>query len=107
MNVRTLMGLLVSLGVGFGIWFYLQNVPRSGVDDRPRSPLVVATRDLGAGAMLQALDLTIVQIPTEELPPDAVDDPAPLVGAVLSNVRFAGEAIHARHAGHARAPGAA
>ena len=93
MNVRTLVAVVVSLGVGFGIWFYLQNVPRSGVDDRPRSPLVVATRDLGAGAILQALDLTTVQIPTEELPPDAVDDPEPLVGAVLSNVRFAGEAI--------------
>ena len=55
MNVRTLVAVVVSLGVGFGLWFYLQNVPRSGVDDRPRSPLVVATRDLGAGAILQAL----------------------------------------------------
>ena len=93
MNGRAVLGLVVSLIVAVGTWFYLQNVPRVGLDQRPRSPLVVASRDLGAGAILQATDLTTIQIPTDELPGGAVDDPAVLVDEVLTNVRFAGEAI--------------
>lgn len=93
MKGRTLFTLLLSLAVGVGTWYYLQAVPRRGGDDRPRSPLVVAARDLGAGSILQATDLTTIPMPTAELPPGAVADPAQLVGEVLANIRFAGEAI--------------
>lgn len=61
--------------------------------------VVVAARDLGAGATLRAADLTAVSLPVSQAPSDAVADPDALLGKSLAVVRFSGEAITPRHIG--------
>ena len=61
--------------------------------------VVVAARDLGAGAVIQAADLTLTTMPSEQAPADAVADTASLVGQTLSVVRFSGEPVTVRHLG--------
>ncbi len=69
--------------------------------ETPQRTLVVAARDLGAGATLAAADLTTVQVDAAAAPADAVSDPARLVGETLAVVRFTGEPVTARHLGPA------
>jgi Flp pilus assembly protein CpaB len=61
--------------------------------------IVVAARDLGAGAVLTDADLAVVTLPADQVPPDAVTDPAPLVGQTLAVARFQGEAVSPKHLG--------
>ncbi len=69
--------------------------------ETPQRTLVVAARDLGAGATLAAADLTTIQVDAAAAPADAVADPARLVGETLAVVRFTGEPVTARHLGPA------
>ena len=69
--------------------------------ETPTVQVVVAARDLGAGALLTAADLTTITIQADQAPVDAVSDPSPLVGQSLAVVRFQGEAVTARHLGPA------
>ena len=62
---------------------------------------IVAARDLGAGAALTEADLATRTLPADQAPPDAVSDPAPLVGQTLAVARFQSEAITRRHLGPA------
>ena len=61
--------------------------------------IVVAARDLGAGAVLSDADLVVITLPADQAPPDAVSDPAPLVGQTLAVARFQGEAVSLKHLG--------
>jgi len=61
--------------------------------------VVVAARDLGAGAALRAADLTTISLPASQAPSDALADPEALIGKSLAVVRFSGEAITPRHIG--------
>lgn len=61
--------------------------------------VVVAARDLGAGATLRPADLTTVSLPVNQAPNDAVADPDALLGKSLAVVRFSGETITPRHIG--------
>lgn len=61
--------------------------------------VVVAARDLGAGATLRSADLTTVSLPVSQAPSDGVADPDALLGKSLAVVRFSGEAITPRHIG--------
>jgi hypothetical protein len=63
--------------------------------------VVVAARDLGAGAALAAADLTTIEMDAPQAPADAVGDPSRLVGQTLAVVRFAGEPITPRSLGPA------
>lgn len=65
------------------------------------APMVVAARDLGAGAVLQAADLEVRRVPLPLPSAQALPEPAPLVGQTLAVVRFAGEAVHRQHVGEA------
>jgi Flp pilus assembly protein CpaB len=67
----------------------------------PKRTVVVAARDLGAGAALAAADLTTVELDAPQAPADAVGDPGRLVGQTLAVVRFAGEPITPRSLGPA------
>ena len=61
--------------------------------DAPETTVVVAAKDLGAGAVLAAADLTTITLPADQAPPGATSDPAPLIGQSLAVVRFAGEPV--------------
>jgi Flp pilus assembly protein CpaB len=67
----------------------------------PVMTMVVAARDLGAGALLTPGDLATTTLPATQVPGDAVRDPAQLAGQTLAVVRFAGEPITPRHLGTA------
>ena len=69
--------------------------------ETPKRTVVVAARDLGAGAALVAADLTTAQVDAAQAPTDAVADPGRLVGQTLAVVRFAGEPLTPRHLGPA------
>ena len=91
---RSFLIVLLALLVGAGVWWYLDAVPRVGADTRPRSPMVVAARDLGAGTVLDpAADLVVTQVPTDEISPGAVADPEELSDQALRVVRFQGEVV--------------
>ena len=91
---RSFAIVVLALLFGAGLWWYLDSVPRVGQDTRPRSPVVVASRDLGAGAnLLPATDLQVIQLPSEEIPAGAFAEPAELADQTLSVVRFTGEVI--------------
>lgn len=64
-------------------------------------PVVVASRDLGAGTVLTPADFTTLNMEAEIAPADAMPDPASLIGGTLAMVRFQGEPINARHLGPA------
>lgn len=84
-------GLLAAAFLGLALW------PKQ----EAMSPMVVATRDLGAGTQLAATDLQVRMVPAATLPPDALTDPEPLQGQTLSVVRFAGETVALNHLGPA------
>ena len=69
--------------------------------ETPKRTVVVAARDLGAGAALVAVDLTTAQVGATQAPADAVAEPGRLVGQTLAVVRFSGEPITPRHLGPA------
>ena len=69
--------------------------------ETPKRTVVVAARDLGAGAALAAADLTTTTLDAGQAPADAVTDPAKLVGQTLAVVRFTGEPVTPRHLGAA------
>ncbi len=61
--------------------------------------IVVAARDLGAGAALTPADLALRTLPADQAPPDAVSDLAELVGQTLAVARFQNEPISPKHLG--------
>lgn len=69
--------------------------------EEPTATIVVAGRDLGAGAILAPSDLKTVTLPADQAPADAVGDVALLVGESLSVVRYSGEPVTPRHLGPA------
>ncbi len=61
--------------------------------------IVVAARDLDAGAALTPADLTLRTLPADQAPPDAASDLAALVGHTLAVARFQGEPVSPKHLG--------
>lgn len=83
------LGLITAVLLAAALW----------PQEPPTRAVVVAARDLGAGAALADADLAVVQLPVAQAPADAVSDPARLAGQTLAVVRFQGEAITPRHLG--------
>jgi hypothetical protein len=69
--------------------------------ETPTTEMVVAARDLGAGATLTSGDLTTITVEADLAPSDAVGDPSSLLGQSLAVVRFSGEPVTPRHLGPA------
>jgi len=90
-GVPLLLGAITFGLLAFALW----------PQEEPVRTIVVAARDLGAGAELQPSDLTVATVPETQAPVDAVTDPAQLVGQTLTVVRFAGEPVTARQLGDA------
>jgi len=68
-------------------------------NDPPTVAVLVASRDLGAGSVLTAADLTPLSLEAGLAPADAIADPAQLTGQTLAVVRFQGEPVTLRHLG--------
>ena len=68
-------------------------------EPEPTVDIVVAARDLGAGAALTPADLALRTLPADQAPSDAASDPAALVGHTLAVARFQGEPISPKHLG--------
>jgi hypothetical protein len=83
------LGLITAVLLAAALW----------PQEPPTRAVVVAARDLGAGAAVAPADLAVVQLPAAQAPADAVSDPARLAGQTLAVVRFAGEAVTPRHLG--------
>ncbi|WP_051163019.1 SAF domain-containing protein [Nocardia brevicatena] len=64
-----------------------------GDPDDARAAVVVASRDLPPGHLLESADLRIAHHPSALLPEGAVHDAAPLSGAVLTAALRAGEVV--------------
>lgn len=64
-----------------------------GDPDEARLAVVVASRDLPPGHLLEPADLRIAHHPSGTLPDGAVHDAAPLTGAVLTAALRAGEIV--------------
>ncbi len=94
---RSKLGLPLLLGaITFGL-ILLALWP----DEPTTVQVVVAARDLGAGALLTPADLSTITMEADVAPADASSDPTPLVGGTLAVVRFQGEPISLRHLGPA------
>lgn len=90
-------GLPLLLGIAtFALLFFVLQGSGTATQD-----VVVAARDLGAGAMLTPADLEVRTVPSDQLPADVLTDPATLVGQTLAVVRYAGEPVTLRHIGPA------
>ncbi len=85
----TLLGLLTFGLILLALW----------PEPEPTVDIVVAARDLGAGAALTPADLALRTLPADQAPPDATSDPATLVGHTLAVARFQGEPISPKHLG--------
>ena len=83
------LGLITAALIALALW----------PSEPPQKTVVVAARDLGAGTVLAAGDLTVRTMPAQDAPADALADPAPLVGKTLAVPRFRGEAVTLRHIG--------
>ncbi len=59
----------------------------------PTSAVVVAARELGAGAPLTEGDLRTVDLPTGDVPSGALDDPAAALGRLVAGPVRAGEPL--------------
>lgn len=94
---RSKLGLPLLLGAATCVLILLALWPQ----ETPTAQIVVAARDLGAGATLTAADLTLIVVEADQAPSDAVSDPSPLVGQSLAVVRFSGEPVTPRHLGPA------
>ena len=94
---RKRWGLPVALGLITAVLLVAALWPK----ETPQRTLVVAARDLGAGTILAAADLTTAQVDAARAPADAVADPGRFVGQTLAVVRFAGEPVTPRHIGPA------
>lgn len=105
-RVRILFTVALGLLAGFGIFAYLQSVPRAAAPeaDVQRIWVVTAGRDLGAGAVLRDADLALEHLPAADLPSraltcDQVDANLcdevrrSLSGETLGMIRFTGEPI--------------
>ncbi|MBO0856839.1 MAG: flagellar biosynthesis protein FlgA [Nocardia sp.] len=57
------------------------------------APVVVAARDLTPGQILREADLRRTSLPADALPPGAITDPAPLIGATSAGAVHAGEIL--------------
>lgn len=87
--------LAVVLGLATAVLLALLLWPQ----EEPTAAVVVAARDLGAGAVLTPADLQVVHLPLDRAPADGVAAVEDLVGKSLAVVRFAGEPITPRHLG--------
>jgi len=94
---RSKLGLPLLLGAVTFALILLALWPK----ETPTAQVVVAARDLGAGALLTTADLTTITVEADQAPVDAVSDPSPLVGQSLAVVRFSGEPVTSRHLGPA------
>ena len=105
MRTRFLITTLLALATFAGMTFYLQRVPRDAdTAEVVRTWVVTANRDLGAGQVLIAQDLTLSHLPVDDVAdraltctepdgPDCADVRARLVDQTLGMVRFEGEPI--------------
>lgn len=92
---RSRLGLPLLLGAATFALILLALWPH----ETPTTQMVVAARDLGAGATLTSGDLTTITVEADLAPSDAIGDPVPLVGQSLAVVRFSGEPVTPRHLG--------
>jgi len=86
-----MLGLATAILLALALW----------PDQAQTQTIVVASRDLGAGMVLQAADLKQIVVDAEQAPADAIMDPTQLVNQTLAVVRFAGEPVTTRHIGPA------
>ena len=105
MRTRFLITTLLALATFAGLAFYLNAVPRAAdTAEVVRTWVVTANRDLGAGSVLIAQDLTLSHLPVDDVPdraltctepdgPDCADVRSRLVDQTLGMVRFAGEPV--------------
>lgn len=90
-GVPLLLGIVTAVLLALTLW---PNEPA-------QRTVVVAARDLGAGAQLTAADLTLKTLPEADVPADAVSSADSLLGQTLTMVRFAGEPVTLRQIGEA------
>lgn len=90
-GVPLLLGIVTAVLLALTLW---PNEPA-------QRTVVVAARDLGAGAQLTAADLTLKTLPEADVPADAVNSADSLLGQTLTMVRFAGEPVTLRQIGEA------
>ena len=90
-GVPLLLGVVTAILLALTLW---QN-------ETAQTTVVVAARDLGAGAQLTAADLVLKTLPEPDAPADAVTNAASLLGETLTVVRFAGEPVTLRQIGEA------
>ena len=105
MRTRFLITTLLALATFAGVAFYLNRVPRAAdTAEVVRTWVVTANRDLGAGSVLIAQDLTLSHLPVDDVPgraltctepdgPDCADVRSRLVDQTLGLVRFQGEPV--------------
>ena len=84
-----ILGILTAIVLAIMLW---------PTEQKPVN-VVVAARDLGAGAVLTDADLNTIAMPPDAAPADAVTHTEELIGQSLAVVRFAGEPITQRHIG--------
>lgn len=90
-GIPLLLGIVTAILLALTLW---PNEPA-------QRTVVVAARDLGAGAQLTAADLTLKTMPDPDVPADAVSNAESLLGQTLTMVRFAGEPVTLRQIGEA------
>lgn len=83
--------VLAALLVGIAAWTAVSAALPTPVLDG--IPVLVATRDLPAGAQVATEDLRVVRVPPDAVPDRAVTDPATAAGAVLAGALGTGEVL--------------
>ncbi len=92
--------LLAIIGIGFFALILRQTMAPAAVPTQPPPPsvaVVVSTRALPVRALIKAQDVTLVNMPVEFAPLEAVDDINDVVGKISKIPLAAGEIVMAHH----------
>ncbi len=94
--------LLLLLSVVFGLgavflakqWMEEQKQPTVAQEVSLRQPVVVASREILAGSVVEAQDLSTKLIETEWITDQNYSSPEELIGQIAANTIYAGEVLH-------------
>lgn len=85
--------MVLALVAGGGTYIVASSAQTAAPPPEPKSPIVVAVRDLAARQAIAASDIKIEQYPTTVIPPTAIAKPEDVIGKILTQPVARGEPI--------------
>lgn len=88
-----IVAMMLALSAAFGIWRYLHHTEEVVKELTATRPVVVAAKQIKAGAKITSEDLTIKQMPRQSVPREYPDSVEPLIGRIVKGTIQPDEAV--------------